>query len=188
MIIPNPPSPPGQLEDLQLPGSCHPPLNTGQLEDLHQSGRCHPSSQGLLPPDDELPVDVKKEENSEDFMVTDLFLDGDPAGEDISLDFPISPGYPERQKPATELASCGTPGHSKAGSTQSELKQTGDKPFTCPECGAAFARSGNLKQHMRTHTGDKPFTCQECGAAFARSGDLKQHMRTHTGDKPFTCQ
>ena len=51
---------------------------TGLLEDLHQSGSCHPpTSAGLLPPDDEVPVDVKQEEYSEDSMVTDLFLDSD---------------------------------------------------------------------------------------------------------------
>ena len=61
---------------------------TGLLEDLHQSGSCHPPAPaGLLPPDDELPVDVKQEEYSEDSMVTDLFLDSDLADEGPSPDF-----------------------------------------------------------------------------------------------------
>ena len=129
----------GLLEDLWQSASCPPP-NTGLLEDLQLSGSCPPPPPGLLPPDDELPVDVKQEEHSEDSMVTDLFLDGDSAGEDTSLDFPISSGYQERHKPATESASGGTPGHREEGSTQSELKHTGDKPFTCKECGTAFSK------------------------------------------------
>ena len=51
---------------------------SGLLEDVHQSANCPPPDSGLLPPDDELPVDVKQEECSEDSMVTDLFLDENP--------------------------------------------------------------------------------------------------------------
>ena len=56
-------------------------------------------------------------------------------------------------------------------------------------CGSAFARSGALILHTRTHTGEKPFTCDfdGCGAAFARSGNLTVHKRAHTGEKPFIC-
>ena len=75
----------GLLADLHQSGSCHPLTSAGLLADLHQSGSCHPStSAGLLPPDDELPLEVKQEEYSEDSMVTDLFLDSDLADEDPS--------------------------------------------------------------------------------------------------------
>ena len=50
---------------------------SGLLEDLQQSGSCHPPNSGLLPPDDELPVDVQQDEYTEDSMVTDLLLDSD---------------------------------------------------------------------------------------------------------------
>ena len=76
-----------------------------QLEELQQTGGCHPPNSGLLPPDDELPVDVKQEEYPEDSMVTDLFLDSDTVGEDPSLDLPNIPGDKGSPKLTTESTS-----------------------------------------------------------------------------------
>jgi len=57
-----------------------------------------------------------------------------------------------------------------------------------PECNAAFADHSALIVHKRRqHTGQKPYMCGECNAAFVQSGELTTHHRTHTGDKPYVC-
>jgi uncharacterized Zn-finger protein len=40
---------------------------------------------------------------------------------------------------------------------------------------------------MRTHTGEKPYRCTYCDAAFAQGNDLKAHVRRHTGER-FQCE
>ncbi|XP_052748251.1 PR domain zinc finger protein 5-like [Galleria mellonella] len=47
----------------------------------------------------------------------------------------------------------------------------------CTLCGRGFSTNRILENHIRTHTGERPFLCAQCPAAFAQKTALVTHTR-----------
>eukprot|EP00090_Calanus_glacialis_P010471 TRINITY_DN18862_c0_g1_i1.p1 TRINITY_DN18862_c0_g1~~TRINITY_DN18862_c0_g1_i1.p1 ORF type:complete len:561 (-),score=106.20 TRINITY_DN18862_c0_g1_i1:127-1809(-) len=61
--------------------------------------------------------------------------------------------------------------------TTNQVTVTAKKVFACPYegCSKSYNAKNYLVQHERLHTGERPYSCTNCGKGFSRVLDMKKH-------------
>ncbi|XP_066911512.1 oocyte zinc finger protein XlCOF6-like [Clytia hemisphaerica] len=60
-------------------------------------------------------------------------------------------------------------------------KKNIEKLLSCHHCDKMFESPSLLERHLITHTGEKPYTCQNCGKTYTTQGNLTIHSKACRG-------
>ena len=59
----------------------------------------------------------------------------------------------------------------------------GTKSIKCNQCDYASSRTGDLRNHLKTHSGEKSNKCHQYEYASSQAGDLRKHLKMHCREK-----